>query len=128
MGTADLGAGLDQLEELLTHELAHAFIASRTGRRAPRALDEGLAQCVSGRRPVARAIDPQALEVGVAVRVEDFYEAALSFVEFLVRQHGQRAMNDLLEALARTDAEAAFQRAYGTGYAEARREWARGLR
>jgi hypothetical protein len=128
VGTADLGAGLEQLEELLTHELAHAFIASRTGRRAPRALDEGLAQYVSGRRALARAIDPQALEVGVSVRIEDFYEAALSFVEFLLRKHGQRAMNDLLEALGRTDVEGAFGKAYGTGYAEARREWARGLR
>ncbi len=129
VSTADLSRGLTaDLEETLVHELAHAFIAGRTRMTAPRDVNEGLAQYVSGRRPRPVVIDTRALDPGSISRVSDFYEAALSFVAFLMKKQGQAGMNDLLKALGEEDVDQAFRRAYGLDYDEAHKAWVKQLR
>ena len=128
VGTADLSAGLAGLEELLTHELAHAFIGSRTGGNFPpddrrRPVPVPLRPAGPARRDSTRAPWKRAARSSE----QDFYEAALSFVEYLLRRHGQPAMNDHLEAFGKTDSDRAFRKAYGTSYAEARKEWLKRL-
>jgi hypothetical protein len=44
---------LENLEKMLTHELAHLFIRRSAGRNCPRWLDEGLSQWLAGQNPKA---------------------------------------------------------------------------
>jgi hypothetical protein len=128
IGTRDLSAGfvpLD-LERTLTHELTHAFVAACSGGRVPSDVNEGLAQYLSGRR-LGYRFDPARAGKGGRVKVADFYDGALSFVEYLLDRHRQSSMNDLLKYMGEMDTEAAFNRAYGQGYGETRAEWLKQL-
>jgi tetratricopeptide (TPR) repeat protein len=130
IGTRDLSPGfvpLD-LERTLTHELAHAFIHARTGGAVPDDLNEGLAQYLSGRR-LGYRLDPRRAEVhDNRMKVDDFYDAALSFVEFLIDRYRQPTLNDLLKYAGQTgNADQAFRRALHQSYDETREEWLRSL-
>jgi len=128
IGMADLSNGITgDIEQILIHELAHAFIRGRTRGNVPRDINEGLAQHLSGKRPRPVVINTRILDLGPNAGVEEYYEAALSFVDFLLRRHGQRYMNQLLEALGREPVDQAFRRVYGFGYAEARQAWVKQL-
>jgi hypothetical protein len=119
-------AALSEIDGTLVHELAHAFIAERTGGLAPRFLHEGLAQYVEGDRVGSRLSFEElgALADGRLGGVGGFYVEALSFAEFLVQQQGQRAVNDALAAVGETgDLEAGFRQVYGKGYEALRTEW-----
>ena len=60
--------------------------------------------------------------------VDDYYDGALSFVEFLIDRYRQTSMNEMLGALAETRSlNQAFQKAYRESYAEARTEWLKHL-
>jgi tetratricopeptide (TPR) repeat protein len=85
---------------VLTHELAHAFIAGKSAGGAPRWLHEGLAQYAEGKRT------PAATETALAREYRDSggsgwgttftYASALSFVEYLLAQYGQTDVNQVL--------------------------------
>ena len=131
IGTRDLSAGLVplDLERTLTHELTHAFVDAVARGPVPSTINEGLAQYLSGRRlgyRLARARTVPGPDGRLLVR--DFYDAALSFVEYLLERHRQSSMNDLLRRLGQTrNFEEAFRRAYGETYAGMREEWLRQL-
>ena len=98
---------------VLRHELAHAFIAGKSRGVAPRWLQEGLAQWVEGLRPGAsgetRLARQYRAEPSRWGQMFD-YDSALSFVAYLLAQHGQSALNDVLAAMGRGQTvEAAFE-------------------
>jgi hypothetical protein len=131
IGTRDLAPGfvpLD-LERTLTHELAHAFIHARTRGAVPDDINEGLAQYLSGKR-LGYRLDPARAEVRDGrMQVDDFYDSALAFVEYLIDRHRLSTLNELLEHAGRTgSAEQAFRRAYHQSYQETREEWLKSLR
>jgi hypothetical protein len=131
IGTRDLSAGfvpLD-LERTLTHELTHAFVHRRTQGLVPRDINEGLAQYLSGARLGYRLEASRAQAQDGRIKVDDFYDSALSFVEYLLGRYGQSAMNELLEQIGKTgDVDQAFRRAYSRQtYGETRQEWLKQL-
>jgi tetratricopeptide (TPR) repeat protein len=131
IGTRDLSPGfvpLD-LERLLTHELAHAFIYACAGSAIPDDINEGLAQYLSGRR-LGYRLDPRRAEVREGrMTVDDFYDSALSFVEYLIGRYRQQALSDLLRYAGETGSvDEAFRRALHRTYDETRREWLESLR
>lgn len=131
IGTRDLSPGfvpLD-LERLLTHELAHAFIHARTGGAVPDDINEGLAQYLSGKR-LGYRLDPRRAEVQDGrMEVNDFYDSALSFVEYLIGRYRQQRLNDLLKYAGETGSvDQAFRRAFQRTYDETREEWLKSLR
>lgn len=131
IGTRNLAPGfvpLD-LERLLTHELAHAFIFARTGGAVPTDINEGLAQYLSGKR-LGYRLDPSRAEVREGrMNVRDFYDSSLSFAEYLIGRYRQQGLNELLEYAGETgSAEQAFRRAFARTYEETREEWLKSLR
>jgi len=100
---------------VLAHELAHAFIAGKSGGGAPRWLHEGLAQRAEGRRSTAATETVLAREYRDARATSRWgsaftYPSALSFVEYLEARHGQPALNQVLEEIGRgADAGRAFE-------------------
>jgi hypothetical protein len=131
VGTRDLGAGfvpLD-LERTLTHELTHAFVHAITRGAVPRDVNEGLAQHLSGERLGYRLDPARVAGSNAVVKVEDYYDSALSFVEYLLDRHRQSAMNEMLKVGGETGSvDKAFERAYGGSYQEIRQQWIRSLR
>jgi Tetratricopeptide repeat len=128
IASADLSGGITpDLDETLTHELVHAFVAGQTRGNVPPALNEGLAQYLSGRRPRPVVINTAALTQPGRGSVHEFYEAALSFVDYLIRRYGQSDMNALLAALGKGGMDAAAGRVYGRTYEELLQEWIRQL-
>jgi hypothetical protein len=129
IGTRDLTAGfvpLD-LERTLTHELVHAFVASLSRGQATRDINEGLAQYHSGARLGYRMARSRTRTVDGRITVDNFYDGALSFVEYLLDRHGQSSMNHLLESMGKMDTDQAFRRAFGQNYEATREEWLRQL-
>ncbi len=96
-------------QAILTHELTHAVVHSKTRGNCPRWLQEGLAQRFEGRTigredraRVAAAIagaDPSSW----TRREELSYPAALAFVAFLERERGFGALQNALERLGEGD-------------------------
>ena len=131
IGTRNMSAGfvpLD-LERTLTHELAHAFVASRARGVIPDEVNEGLAQYLSGRRLGYRLDPSRAVVRGGRKKVDDFYDSALSFVEYLIDRHRQSTLNDLLKYAGETgNVDQAFRRSYRQSYDETREEWIKQLR
>jgi tetratricopeptide (TPR) repeat protein len=130
IGTRDLSPGFVpvDLERTLTHELAHAFIHARTRGAVPDDINEGLAQYLSGRRLGYRLDPNRAVVRDGRMKVDDFYDSALSFVEYLLDRYRQSTMNDLLKCAGETgSADQAFRRAYHQSYEETRQEWIKGL-
>ena len=118
---------------VLTHELAHAVIYSKTRGNCPRWIHEGLAQRAEGRE-ISRAD---------RVRIERLFEAsdpaawdgrgfsypaALSLTRYL---EGLRDFQSIVQLLDRMgdgkDLDAALQDVYGVTYGELCRRWARDL-
>jgi len=114
------------MDGTLVHELTHAFVEDRTRGVAPREIHEGLAQYMAGKRvaDTASREELQALADRGTRTVGAFYLGALSLTEFLVAERGQGGINDLLRAMGESgDVEASFQRVYGRGYAQVRKDW-----
>jgi hypothetical protein len=60
--------------------------------------------------------------------VDDFYDSALSFVEYLLERYRQPAVNELLEQAGATGSvDQAFRRTFHQSYDETRAEWLRQL-
>lgn len=105
-----------RLEQVLRHELVHAFVFYKSRGRAPRWLQEGLAQWYAGQRPwVSREtfrplFEPrdgaalariEAAFRGAAGQVMGAYMASWWVVATLEQQYGSADMESFLEALAR---------------------------
>ncbi|MFQ5663393.1 MAG: peptidase MA family metallohydrolase [Terriglobia bacterium] len=103
------------LKQVLRHELAHAFVFIKSAGRAPRWLQEGLAQWHAGQRPAAsrqsfrRLFEPRdgsalagiaAAFAGDPAQVTGAYAASWLVVDTLFRRYGRGDMERFLEALA----------------------------
>lgn len=124
-----------ELDRLLIHEYAHAVIHRHARGRAPRWLQEGLAQALEGRAPdpalaAAGGLTLSGLEALVTDpdprRAHAGYELALFVVADLLDRGGMDAMHRLLGRLGagETVAEAA-PRVYGWRLTELESQWRR---
>ncbi|HKQ97524.1 MAG TPA: tetratricopeptide repeat protein [Candidatus Polarisedimenticolia bacterium] len=129
--------GLRHLDDwsraVLRHELAHAFIAGKSGGGAPRWLHEGLAQVVEG-RPIDRGAefdlgrDYEAARGDPRFGTTFTYASALSFVTFLQARYGQTALNDVLTAIGHgSSVEEAFQAVFRDSLPDLRAAWGEDL-
>jgi len=141
-------AGLDRptpgLVRVLRHELAHSFVASRTGSNCPTWLQEGLAQWLEGGDPgredaaLARLARSNPLP-RLASLEEPFvglsegpallaYAGSLSAVSYIVKQYGLDGVRRVIASLAlgRTAADA-LPTALGIGYADLQTSWEKTL-
>ncbi len=119
------------LDEVLIHEVGHAFIGDLSRGMAPRDLHEGLAQYLEGKR-VDAVLGPgglRALSEGRIPGVNGFYYSALAFVEQLEAERGQGGINEVLRLMAETGSvDEAFRRVYGRDHTQAAQAWADRLR
>jgi tetratricopeptide (TPR) repeat protein len=119
------------IDDVLVHELSHAFVADISRGICPRDVHEGLAQYMEGKR-IATELSGQeikALADGRIRGVSAFYFSSLAFVEHLIGQRGQGGMNDLLRAMGeKGDVNAAFQQVYGQDHRGAARAFSDRLR
>jgi tetratricopeptide (TPR) repeat protein len=121
------------LERLVTHEYAHAAIHDLSRGRAPRWLQEGLAQVLEGAvaDPFLRvpgSLSLAGLEAMVtdadSLRARAGYDIALWVTEDLLRRGGLSSMRGLLERLGRGEAlTVAMTRVYGVRLAELESQW-----
>jgi Flp pilus assembly protein TadD len=116
------------VRRVLIHELAHCFVASRSGGRAPDWVQEGFAQVMEGlngrkdRERLARSCATLGPE-GCPAQFP--YPAALSRVEFLLGRWSQGHFNNLLDHLARgNDIDSALREATGLAQSEFLAAWA----
>jgi hypothetical protein len=129
--------GLKQLDpdalRVLTHELTHAIVQSKSRGNCPRWLHEGLAQ-VAESRPLRRA-DAQALQRTVRADAPATwpdaaftYPAALSLTRFLEARRGFDALVVLLSRLGDGETlDDALAAVYGGPYPELAAAWAESL-
>ena len=141
--------GLDRptatLVRVLRHELAHSFVASRTGTNCPTWLHEGLAQWLEGgdperedaalarrarSKPLPRLESLETPFVGLTEPVATVaYAESLSAVAHILRQRGEAGVRRLLETLGKGyPAVEALPTALGLSYGELQREWEAHLR
>jgi hypothetical protein len=110
----------EEMERVLAHELAHAFITHRSAGRAPRWLQEGLAQALSPRgghqaaSPRSAMAHPEALD----------HAGAHAFTDALIQEHGLTALLDVLAALGRQQPlDCALRGGLGGSQEELYRAW-----
>ncbi len=127
--------GLKRLDpvakSLLTHELTHAVVHSKTHGHCPRWLHEGLAQWSEGRR-ISRSDASkisQQLEGGDPAAWEQrgfSYPIALSLTRYLESRRGFTVLVDLLERIGEGEnLDTALENLYGDTYPGLCRRWAR---
>jgi len=137
-------AGLERptagLVRVLRHEMAHSFVAARTGANCPTWLQEGVAQWLEGGDPgredkglasLARSTQLPKLEslerpfVGLPeARAQLAYAGSLSAVAYIMKQYGTDGLRRIVAALAagQTPAEA-LTAAIGLSYADLQKAW-----
>jgi tetratricopeptide (TPR) repeat protein len=136
--------GLDRptpgLVRVLRHEIAHSFVASRTGANCPTWLQEGLAQWLEGGDPGREDAGLASLARGAALpRLDSLeqafvglsegqaqlaYAASLSAVAHIVKHRGEDGLRRLIAALATgLQAAEALPAAIGLTYADLQRAW-----
>jgi hypothetical protein len=136
--------GLDRptptLVRVLRHEVAHSFVAARTGANCPTWLQEGLAQWLEGGDPgredatlanIARASALPRLDsleqafVGLSeAQAQVAYAESLSAVAYIVKHYGEDGLRRLIAALATgLKAAEALPAAIGLSYADLQRAW-----
>jgi tetratricopeptide (TPR) repeat protein len=140
-----LAAPTPRLLRVLRHELAHSFIAARTGGNCPTWLQEGVSQWLEGGdasredwhlAPAARAgrlLSLVSLEGPFdSLRVADAelaYAQSLSAVAHILERSGEPGLVRLLAALGdRLPSEEALPVALALSYPELQRSWAESLK
>lgn len=89
--------GTSKAKEIITHELSHSFLLSKSRGNCPRWLHEGLAQALSG-----RSIDDNAepfiifLNSGQKMNI---YDDSLATLEYILNSYGMESINRLLSEL-----------------------------
>ncbi len=137
-------AGLERptagLVRVLRHEMAHSFVAARTGANCPTWLQEGLAQWLEGGDPgredkglvsLARSTQLPKLEslerpfVGLPeARAQLAYAGSLSAVAYIMKQYGTDGLRRIVAALAAGQKPAeALPAAIGLSYADLQKAW-----
>jgi tetratricopeptide (TPR) repeat protein len=128
------------LVRVLRHELAHSFVAARTGTNCPTWLHEGLAQWLEGgdperedaglarrarARPLPRLESLEAPFTGLSeADATVAYAQSLSAVAHLLRRGGETGMRKLLGSLGQGLPPAeALPTAFAVSYGELQREW-----
>jgi tetratricopeptide (TPR) repeat protein len=114
------------MDDVLIHELTHAFINDRSHGLAPREVHEGMAQYLEGKRLASMLSDSQmrGLADGRLQGVGGFYLQALCFAEYMISVRGQGGVNEVLKAMADTGSvDDAFRQVYGQDYAATRQLW-----
>lgn len=121
------------LERLVVHEYAHAAIHDLSRGRAPRWLQEGLAQVLEGAVAERGLRAPGTLTVAALealvddadpARARAGYDIALWVVEDLLNRRGMGAMRDLLVRLGRGETiAAATASVYGVRLGELESQW-----
>lgn len=124
----------DRAQRVLSHELTHAVIHSKTRGNCPRWLHEGLAQWSSGVRLDSNRqtkVTKKLAELADAAEWPDrqfSYDHALSMVTYLVRQSGFHKLVSLLDLLGEgQNVDDGLQRLYGEEFDELSRHWSREL-
>jgi tetratricopeptide (TPR) repeat protein len=123
-GLSQVSAG--RLDQVLLHELTHAFVFYRSRGLAPSEFQEGFAQYMEGQRVASLLTPAQMTDLadGRLGGVGGYYMNALSFVEHLMALRGQGGVNDLLKAMGETGSvDTAFQQVYGSDYSGTRKVW-----
>ncbi len=136
--------GLDRptatLVRVLRHEVAHSFVASRTGANCPTWLQEGLAQWLEGGDPAREDATLAKLARQTALprlesleqafmdlpeaRAQVAYAESLSAVAYILKNHGEDGVRRLIAALATgLKAGEALPAAIGLTYADLQRGW-----
>lgn len=139
-------AGLEpRLQRVLRHELAHSFVASRTGNNCPVWLQEGIAQWLEGGDPAREDVTLAPLarsgklptlltlegpfrnlsesQAGIA------YAQSLSAVAHILRKRGETGLLRLVAALSdRLPAEEALPVALALSYGDLQKSWEDHLR
>lgn len=136
----DLGRERRALRRVLRHELVHAFVHEAGGRSVPGWLNEGLAQLLEdldpatqgqsldaaraklGNAPIAtlEALGGSLSAVGDDAAIQRAYAAALLFVDFVAKQHGDRTSFAMVAGCKADGAPAAaFERSTGLTLATA---------
>jgi len=133
------------LVHVLRHELAHSFVASRTGGNCPTWLHEGLAQWLEGGDPtredgalaaLARSGRLRRLEslelpfMGLSeAEATAAYAQSLSIVAYLVRLRGEEGVRRIIGALGDgLPAAEALPVTYALSYGELQRAWEQDLK
>lgn len=113
------------MENVLVHELSHAFVDEMSGGYAGRDLQEGLAQYMEGKR-IEEELSPAELKRLAHTgrqTVMSFYMLSLVVSQQLVQSRGQTAVNALLKAMRETGSEdGGFQKTFGRSGAAMRAE------
>ncbi len=107
------------IDNVVVHELTHAFIHDRSRGGSPREIHAGLAQWMEGKRLDAAydARQLQALADGRAGGVGGYYALALGLVDYLQSVRGQGGLNDLLRLIGeKGDVDEAFRDVYGQDF------------
>ena len=141
-------AGLERptagLVRVLRHEMAHSFVAARTGANCPTWLQEGVAQWLEGGDPgredkglakLARSTQLPKLDslerpfVGLPeTRAQLAYAGSLSAVGYIMKQYGTDGLRRLVAALAAGQKPAeALPTAIGLTYADLQKAWEQNL-
>ena len=133
------GQTLDQiLSSTLPHEVLHAVMATYTGRKTARWLDEGMASTVEDKRTKAQLrkvlLDDLRNRRRLTVRsmmskkeypenILGFYAQAWSVCQFIIEKHGRAKLFELRKNYFGDDGVSALQRTFGLTPEELQDDW-----
>ncbi|MEO8362523.1 MAG: hypothetical protein ABI672_21025 [Vicinamibacteria bacterium] len=104
-----------EMEDVLVHELSHAFVDEMSGGFAGRSVQEGLAQYMEGKR-IETEMTPAELKALANTgnpNVMSFYMLSLAMAQQMVSSRGQSQINELLKAMKEGGSEeAGFAKIY----------------
>lgn len=105
-----------EMEDVLVHELSHAFVDEMSGGWAGHDLQEGLAQYMEGKR-IEQELGPAELKRLANTRsqsVMNFYMLSLAITQQMVQSRGQGVINQLLKAMKDAGSEdGGYQKTFG---------------
>ena len=120
-------------KRVLTHELTHAIVHSKSRGNAPRWLQEGLAQMAEGKRPLRSDLQSIAKQLNQRPpdqwgSLEFSYPLSLAVCQYLSTRSGFDSLVELVERLGGgTGTDEALHEVYGQDYGEICRDWGRSL-